>query len=182
MKKYLNKIWPWSKINELTVLMHAHMDQSLRKSKEIRECDSIIASWQKKYAELEKKYDGIELNKNEVEKELNRQRLEAKGDVRSGKILGDRQQATDIKFRAVKIDVQVMKKLNKQASMAIRYVAQQVKSNAIQSDLRAIADLIHPDAFNAMGIENMSSSDMVMDTKNMKDMIALSGGRKDPEL
>jgi len=124
----------------------------------------------------------VEGHKNDLQRQVDEYRGQANLEMRSQYILSDKQQATDIKFRSVKTDVQCMKKICKQANMAIRYCAQHVKSNAIQSDLRRIAEIIHPDSFNSMGIEHMRSPDMVMDTSQMQELIKLSNNKQDPEL
>ena len=114
-----------------------------------------------------------------LQRQVDQYQKKAATDVRSGYIMADQQQATDIKFRSVKVDLQCMKKINKQASCAIRYVAQKIQSNAIQSDLRAIAEIIHPDAFNAMGIESMTTADMVEDTIAMGELVRMANGKKE---
>lgn len=173
----LNKIWPWSTIDRLAT--------ALDKSEELG------ISWMERAKAAERDRDNamsdLETALNLVTqrtaerdrylKQIEDYTRKAKADVRSGYIMHDKQQATDIKFRSVKVDLQCMKKINKQASVAIRYVAQHVKSNALQSDLRAIAEIIHPDTFNEMGIEHMRSADMVEDTRQMQELIAKSNGK-----
>lgn len=145
--------------------------------------------WKTRHAILEQKYKNLEISlkvaqghRNDLQRLVDQYQKKAALDVRSGYILSDRQQATDIKFRSIKTDIQVMKKICKQANMAIRYCAQHVKSNAIQSDLRRIAEIIHPDSFNSMGIEHMKSADMVMSTNEMQELIKLSNDKKDIDL
>lgn len=168
--KILNKIWPWSVIDRL--------ETALDKSEELG------ISWMEKAKAAESKLGNadrrlqlLEGHNAQLSRQVGEYRQEAAKDVRSGYIMADKQQATDIKFRSVKVDLQVMKKICKQASGAIRYAAQQVKDNKVQGDLRRIAELIHPDAFNTMGIENMRSADMVETTGSMRELVGLSNGR-----
>lgn len=166
----LNKIWPWSKLEERRDLI-VKLDTQC-KALEYDRDNYRARSW-----ELEARVKELKSERDRYLKQIEDYTREAKADVRSGYIMRDKQQATDIKFRSVKVDLQCMKKINKQASVAIRYVAQHVKSNALQSDLRAIADIIHPDTFNEMGIEHMRSADMVEDTRQMQELIAKSNGK-----
>ena len=171
------KIWPWSEIETLQDQvreMKAQRDGSRARVMLLEdEITELKASSSVHRIKI------LEGHKAQLQRQVDEYRKQANTDVRSGIIHGDRQQATDIKFRSVKTDLQVMKKMNKQASTAIRYVAQHVKSNALQSDLRAIAELIHPDAFNTMGIEHMRSADMVIDTVAHKELVRLSNGKSE---
>ncbi len=178
--KILNKIWPWSvldrRLQEIIAL-------EIRLKVLTNERDEAIGrgiTLETRISELkdhERKIKVLEGHNAQLTRQVGEYRQEAAKDVRSGYIMADKQQATDIKFRSVKVDLQVMKKICKQASGAIRYAAQQVKDNKVQGDLRRIAELIHPDAFNTMGIENMRSADMVETTGSMRELVGLSNGR-----
>lgn len=166
----LKKIWPWSVIDRLETALDKSEELGISWMERAKAADNMLV-------ERDRKIRVLESHNAQLSRQVGEYRQEAAKDVRSGYIMADKQQATDIKFRSVKVDLQVMKKICKQASGAIRYAAQQVKDNKVQGDLRRIAELIHPDAFNTMGIENMRSADMVETTGSMRELVGLSNGR-----
>lgn len=141
----------------------------------IEEQKEIIGSSQ---SEREKRVQRINTQLN---RQLKTYENKATTDVRKGIILSDNQRATEIKFRRLKIGYQSLKKLNAQASLALKYVAQNAGNNSFATDLIDISNLLEPSAEQDGRWSNFLAADMVEQTQEFKKLQELSQGVRHDE-
>jgi len=163
------KIWPWSRLAYLTDIIKRTEEKMLGAMLD-------RDNYRDRSFTLEARVSELKKENAHLSRRMNIATTEAKNDLRAGLVYGDNSKADDLKYREVKRQAVVMKKMNKQAAIALRYVAKKVKSNAVQSDLVRISELIEASSTFYMDTVTMSSADMVHDTVQMGELVALSNG------
>lgn len=121
----------------------------------------------------------IELQKQEIanlKREVEQWKGAAQKDVRSGMIFSDKQKATEIKFRQMKIATRAMKKMGKQVGVAARYMAQRLDNvdMGAAADLRFVAQIFEGDYWghelvmdnnDTIHMGEIKAADLIMNTQ-----------------
>lgn len=132
----------------------------------------------------------IALQRQEIEnlkREVEQWKEVAQQDIRSGMIFSDKQKATELKFRQVKITTRAMKKMGKQVGMAARYIAQRLDNvdMGAAADLRFISTILERDywghelvmdTMDTIHMGEIKASDLITNTQAYAGMVEISRG------
>lgn len=125
----------------------------------------------------------------DLEREVEQWRVSAQDDIRSQIIFSDRKQATEIKFRQLKATTQAMKKMGKQVSLALRYIAQSVSGGVspddIADDLLTISQIFsgqiywgHEEFMLGNGfVSTVKAADLIKTTQHYRNLLVITKGR-----
>lgn len=102
-----------------------------------------------------------------LEREVEQYKDKARGDIRSQLIFGNKQQATEVKFRQLKYQTQAMKRLGKQFGLALRYMAQSLDNEQPEAaaDMKQLAHVLGEDFWTTEEFQGVKAPDLVKTTQ-----------------
>lgn len=133
----------------------------------------------------------IHLQRQQIEnlkRECEQYKHAAQKDIRSQMIFSNNQQATEIKFRQMKIATRAMKKMGRQVGLAARYMAQKLDNQdmGMAADLRFISQIFTGDYWghelvmdgtpNYNSIGEIKAADLIMNTQAYRRAVELADG------